>query len=66
MRGARGTKYVQKGSWDQVKGCEEAPRKHRGGTEEAPRRHRGGTEEAPRDELCIFMGPRALKKRTIR
>ena len=39
-----------------------------GGTEEAPRRHRwghqGGTKEAPRDELCILMGPRALKKRT--
>ena len=44
-------------------GTREAPRRHQGGTEEAPGRHQGGTKEAPKDELCIFMGPRALKKR---
>ena len=57
-------KKDQKGPWDQVKGCKEAPRRHQGGTEEAPGRHQGGTRDAPRNELCIDMGPRALKKRT--
>ena len=59
MGEARGTKELQKGPWDQVKGCKEAPRRHRGGTREAPRRHQGGTREAPRNDLHIDMGPRA-------
>ena len=63
MGGARGTKELQKGPWDQVKGCKEAPGRHQGVTKEAPRRHhRGGTREAPRNDLHIDMGPRALKK----
>ena len=60
MGGARGTKELQKGPWDQVKGCEEAPGRHQGGTREAPRRHQGGTKEAPSRHLHIVMGPRAL------
>ena len=60
----RGTKELQKGPWDQVKGCRKAPRRHQGGTREAPGRHQGGTREAPRRHLGIVMGPRALKKRT--
>ena len=32
--GGEGAKELQKGSWDQVKGCEEAPGRHRGGTKD--------------------------------
>ena len=60
--GGNGPKRGQKEAWDQVKGCGEAPRRHRGGTKEAPRRHQGGTKEAPGNDLHIDMGPRALKK----
>ena len=56
---------VKRRPWDQVKGCEDAPRMHQGCTKEAPGMHQGGTRDAPRRNLHINMGPRAAPiKRT--
>ena len=49
----------QRGAWDQVKGCGDAPGSHRGATGEPPGRHQGATKDPSSNGFASAVAPRA-------